>query len=337
MTSAAFGEPERERTDALARIEHPPVRPSPESALRHARRDAHAVLAKGSKSFALAGRLLPAGAADDAAVIYAFCRRADDAIDTATGQAGRLSALAGLRAGLAAVFADAPPADPLLSALQEVARRRAIPRAYLDELLDGFEMDVRGTAYYTLHDLLLYCHRVAGTVGLLMCHVMGVRSEAALRRAAHLGIAMQLTNICRDVAEDWQLGRVYLPRQLFFAPVLPGGVFPARHAPAANLAVRALLTEADRYYRSADEGIRLLGLRAGVAVRTARLVYSAIGAVLRDRGCDVLSGRAVVPTFRKLWFAARAVLAGLFEARRRQPAPRLPAAVVRFPDDVLPL
>ena len=307
------------------------------SALGQARRASHAVLAKGSKSFALAGKLLPAGAADDAAVIYAFCRHADDAIDCAPNQAGRVLALAELRRDLSLVYEAAPVEGPLLSALQEVARRRALPRPYLEALLDGFEMDVQGAAYYTVEELLLYCHRVAGTVGLLMCHVLGVRSEAALRRAAHLGIAMQLTNICRDVAEDWSLGRVYLPRQLFFLPVLPGGTFPVRAAPSARLAVHALLEEAKAYYRSADEGIAQLGFRQGLAVRTARLVYSAIGDRLQAQGCDVLAGRAVVPTWRKLWFAARAFATALFEARRRLPAPRLPHSVLRFPDDVLPL
>lgn len=298
------------------------------------------VLARNSKSFALAARLLPPGVADDAAVVYAFCRRADDRIDLAPSEV-RPAALVDLRAEVESVYAGAAQADAQLAALQEVAQRRRIPRAYLDELLDGMEMDVRGASYASLADLLLYCHRVAGTVGLVMCHVMGVRDPRALKRAAHLGIAMQLTNICRDVAEDWDNARVYLPRALFAQGVpagpFPTGPFPRSLRESARSSVRALLDEAERYYASADAGMALLGWRCALAVRTARLVYAAIGRRLEAQGCDVLAGRAVVPLFRKLLLAGRAFVAGLFELPAGARAPSAPLAVLRFPDDVLPL
>ena len=294
------------------------------------------VLAANSKSFALAARLLPRGLAEDAAVVYAFCRRADDAIDCAQ-LIDQPAALRDLRAQVDGAWAEATPADQLLAALQDVARRRRMPRVYFDELLDGMEMDVKGQVYATLSDLLLYCHRVAGTVGLMMCHVMGVRSPKALRHAVHLGIAMQLTNICRDVAEDWTLGRLYLPRESFRCAVLPAGPFPERLQVQAKVALRTLLAEARRYYASADEGVPLLGWRPALAVRTARLVYAAIGDRVEAQDCDVLAGRAIVPLWRKLWLAARAIASGLLELPRRLPAPHLPPVVLRFPDDVLPL
>ena len=293
------------------------------------------VLAKNSKSFALAARLLPPGVADDAAVVYAFCRRADDRIDL-TPPDVRPAALTELRAEVASVYAGAPQADAQLAALQEVTQRRAVPRAYLDELLDGMEMDVRGASYASLADLLLYCHRVAGTVGLVMCHVMGVRDPRALTRAAHLGIAMQLTNICRDVAEDWENARLYLPRALF-GQGLPAGPFPVQLRESARSTVRALLEEADRYYASADKGLALLGWRCALAVRTARYVYAGIGRRIEAQGCDVLAGRAVVPLWRKLLLAGRALIAGIFELPFAARPPSATLSVLRFPDDVLPL
>lgn len=294
------------------------------------------VLARKSKSFALAARLLPAGVADDVAVVYAFCRHVDDAIDLG---AATPEALQGLRDQVESIYAGAPQADPMLGAFQQVARRRAIPRAYVDELIDGMEMDVRRARYRSLQDLLLYCHRVAGTVGLMMCHVMGVRSPAALRRAAHLGIAMQLTNICRDVAEDWQNARLYLPSNLLgpLAPCVAAGPFPDRLREHARRATAALLGEAERYYRSADAGVEMLGWRCALAVRTARLVYAAIGERVEQQDCDPLAGRAVVPFWRKLLLVAAAVLQGLARLPIPQPAARPPQAVLRFPDDVLPL
>lgn len=262
---------------------------------------ARAALRAGSKSFALAGRLLPPSVRDDAAVVYAFCRRCDDAVDLAPPDE-QPRALPRLRAALDAVYAPTPPSDPLLLALRDVAGRRQIPRRCFDDLLDGMAMDARGQRYETVEELLVYCYRVAGTVGLMMAHVMGVQDPAALRRAVDLGIAMQLTNICRDVAEDWQAGRLYLPRSL-----LPTEVRIESTGPA----IRALLDRGQAFYRSADAGLFALPWRCAIAIRTARLVYSAIGGVLARRGHDPLAGRAVVSRGRKVLLALRALLEGV--------------------------
>src|SRR5690606_15809209 len=135
----------------------------------------------------------------------------------------------------------------------------------------------------TLRELSRYCYRVAGVVGLMMCNVMGVKDEAALDNAVHLGMAMQLTNICRDVAEDWERGRLYLPADLLAdcgAPDLArelGGAFPERAVAPVARVLRVLLTHADRLYRSGDRGLAALPWRSALAVRTARRVYAAIG------------------------------------------------------------
>jgi phytoene synthase len=270
---------------------------------------------------------------DDAAAAYAWCRRADDAIDERP-PAERPAALARLRAEVDDAYAGRPLADPTAAAFAEVVRRRAVPRRYPEELLAGMEMDVAGRRYATLDELLLYCWRVAGVVGLIMCHVMGLRRAAALRQAAHLGIAMQLTNICRDVAEDWRDGRLYVPGELLGVDLAPGGALPpsAAFAPA----IAALLAEARRYYRSGEGGLSALSFRCGLAVRTARHVYAAIGGRIAARRFDVRAGRAVVSTGRKLvllgWSLVRALAAPALGRFRPAPLPAL-----RFPDDVLPL
>ena len=125
------------------------------------------------------------------------------------------------------------------------SRRNRIPRRYADELLDGMAMDIGRIRYARVQELLVYCYRVAGTVGMMMAHVMGVRDGAALRHATDLGIAMQLTNICRDVVEDERRDRVYLPAELL------GGDLPPTQAGARTAAaVAALLRVADDHYRS---------------------------------------------------------------------------------------
>jgi phytoene synthase len=128
----------------------------------------------------------------------------------------------------------------------------------------------------------------------MMAQVMGVTDARALRRAARLGIAMQLTNICRDVAEDAGRDRVYLPAELL--------------GDGPSAAVAELLRRADRFYRSGDRGLAALPARCAAAIRAARLIYADIGRVIALRGFDVRAGRAVVSRPRKLWLAARALV-----------------------------
>jgi phytoene synthase len=287
-----------------------------------------ATLARHSRSFALAARLLPPAARDDAAVVYTWCRRVDDAVDEAPSQLDAARALARAREELErSVYGGAATRDVALAAFAEVVDRHAIPRRYPEELLAGMEMDVRGVRYESLADLLRYCYRVAGTVGLMMSHVMGVSDRRALRHAAHLGIAMQLTNVCRDVEEDWRRGRLYVPRDLLDAagaadpPDGPGAPLPRALVPALARGMRALLALADRYYASGDQGLAALDWRCALAVRTARLDYADIGRVISARGHDPLAGREVVRRRRKLALVAQASALAALEwpvrARRR--------------------
>ncbi|MCA9538939.1 MAG: phytoene/squalene synthase family protein [Myxococcales bacterium] len=273
------------------------------------------VIRAASRSFSLAARLLPRQARDEVVVLYAWCRRADDAIDEARpGTAPR--ALAILRAELASVYGGAPQRDPILMAFQELVRGRGIPQRYPDELLEGMRMDVEGTAYDDTETLLRYCYRVASTVGLMMCHLTGVRDDAALQHAAHLGVAMQLTNICRDVAEDWGRGRRYLPADRLEGlsgsgrTLVGQGPIASFAAPFA-LATLDLLRQADAYYASADRGLIALPWRVALAVGAARWIYHDIGRVVRSKDADVTAGRAYTSTARKLWLVGRAALAVL--------------------------
>ena len=296
-----------------------------------------------SKSFSFASTLLPAESRHDVEVLYAWCRRTDDAIDLAP-PARRSGELERLRAELDAIYGDAPVDDELGAAMQTLVRTRHIPRLYPDELLAGMAMDVDRVAYTDLETLLRYCYRVAGTVGLMMSHVVGVRDAAALQPAVHLGIAMQLTNICRDVSEDWDDDRLYLPHDLlarYGAGSLParlGGPLPEEFEPAIASTVDDLLSLADVYYESADDGLVDLPWRASLAVRTARLVYADIGSQIRRTGCDVRAGRAFVPRRRKYALGVRAVAASVsqvpYRVRHRFDRAEL-SRPVEFPDDVV--
>ena len=274
-------------------------------------RAARRILAHHSKSFALAGRLLPAWCRRDAAALYAWCRRCDDAVDLPSDKAARVDAVHRLRGELDLVYAGRAQSDPVLGAMQDVVGRHAIPRRYAEDLIAGMAMDVgTNVRFETLDDLLLYCYRAAGTVGLMMAHIMNVRDAMALRRAADLGIAMQLTNICRDVAEDQRRGRVYLPQDLAgdLTGELASDAASGLPGDRSAHAVAALLGRAEQFYRSGDRGMRALPLRCAVAIRAARLIYADIGRVIARRGFDVRAGRAIVTRSRKLWLLARAAV-----------------------------
>jgi 15-cis-phytoene synthase len=302
------------------------------------------IIANGSKSFALASRILPARARVDASLLYAWCRHVDDTID-ASPEAERVLALYRLRQELAALYAKEPLKNPLWQALREALEQRQIPRIHFETLLDGMQMDVEGTTYQTLEDLRLYCHRVAGVVGWLMVGVLGISDPKALRPAAHLGIAMQLTNICRDVVEDWGNRRLYLPNELLARHgskdlyLRLDSPFPRQEYRTVAAAVRDLLALADRFYATADEGLSALSIRSAFAIRTARLVYAAIGERIRHVECDVLRGRAWVPIGRKFQLLARAGLDSLRELPERATRPHVEVALDRvptYPDDLLP-
>jgi phytoene synthase len=269
------------------------------------------VLSRNSKSFSLAGKLLPRDGRADAAVLYAWCRRADDAVDTGPNET-RAARLAELRRELRSVYEGATQSDPLSAAFQDLVGRRAIPESYPRALLDGMETDLGEVRLRTVSDLTLYAYRVAGVVGLMMCHVLGLRDQRALTNAAHLGIAMQITNICRDVQEDWDRRRLYLPAELLNEVGL-GALgdelereLSSVHRERLARTIERLLALADSYYRSADRGLFALPGRAAWAIRSARLIYAAIGTELRRRGNDVFAGRAIVPLWKKLCLTALA-------------------------------
>jgi phytoene synthase len=288
-----------------------------------------ACIERHGKSFALASRLLPPSVAERAAIVYAWCRRADDAIDEAQGEPPE-RALVRLGDELRGLYAGVTPRDPVLQAFGGVLRETAIPWAYPASLLDGMAMDVGAQEYVELEDLLVYGYRVASTVGLMMCHVMGVSHPDALRHAAHLGLAMQLTNVCRDVREDWQRGRLYLPDALLRRHGAGGlgqrrgNPFPESAVGPCRLVVAELLGIADGYYRSGDAGLVHLSWRCALGVDAARRIYSAIGGEIARQGHDVRASRAVVPTARKLWLCAQAVGSALARGLRH-PARRFEA------------
>jgi phytoene synthase len=287
------------------------------------------LMAKGSLSFSLASRLLGRREREAILMLYAWCRHCDDATD-APG-AGKAAVVGELREKTAAALSGTPSREPVFRGLAALARRVPIPTAYFDELLLGMEMDATGSRYETLSDLELYCYRVAGVVGLMYCHVVGVSDEAALPHAAALGIAMQLTNIARDVRDDAALGRIYLPLTWLKEAGLDEVDFldASRREALAGVVAR-LLDAAALRYESGDAGLCYLPPAAACAAAAARHIYAEIGALVQARGAAAWDRRAVVSGRRKLLLTARGVVAILLGAPRRLGQPWRPAELTRI-------
>lgn len=268
-----------------------------------------ATLRAGSKSFHLASLLLPRRVRTPTLALYAFCRHADDAVDDAPSDDGARRAVDGLRARLERVYASRSLDTLVERAFASVVERFAIPRAIPDALVEGMAWDAEGRRYESIDDVRAYGMRVAGTVGLMMTLVMGRRDPRVLARACDLGVAMQLTNIARDVGEDARRGRLYLPAAWLAEAGVDREGFLAHPRPSEGVraVVARLLGEADGLYARADEGIGHLPRDCRTSIRAARLVYAAIGDVVRREGFDSVSSRAVVPLPRKLWLVLRAL------------------------------
>jgi phytoene synthase len=261
-----------------------------------------ALIRQGSKSFHAASLLLPSDVRSKACALYAFCRLSDDAVD---GPDARRDAVARLTQRLMLIYAGTPEAIPADRAFSAVARATQLPQALPEALLQGLAWDAEGRRFATLADLDDYAARVAGAVGAMMTVLMGVRDPYVLARACDLGVAMQYTNMARDVGEDARVGRLYLPLEWLAAEGVDPAAFLAAPAPdpAIRRLTRRLIERAEALYTRAVAGIPGLPAACWPSIHAARLVYREIGRVIAAHGYDSVTRRAVVPGRRKLELA----------------------------------
>lgn len=273
---------------------------------------ARSVLRKHGRTFHLASRLLGAAHAERAAVLYGFCRHVDDLADESGDAMAAATALEFVRRSLRTGHAE----DPWTAALLALQAQTGMSLAPAHALLDGVQSDLSPVRLADEASLVRYAYQVAGTVGVMMCAVLDVRDPRATPFAIDLGIAMQLTNIARDVGTDACMGRRYLPASWI-------GDVPAADiaAPDAQLqrelrgATRRLLRLADRYYASGEAGLAFLPLRARLAILTAGRMYRAIGGRIAAADYRSWDRRAVVGPTAKAGFASQALLALAFSPR----------------------
>ncbi len=274
----------------------------------HQRDVAHCkkMIEHGSKTFHMASLLLPKSVGDPACILYAFCRLSDDEVDVS----GRgHSAITSLRHRLDLIYQGAPLAQPEDRALAQVVTSYQLPQELPEALIEGLEWDAQGRRYETIEELFDYAARVAGAVGAMMSVLMGSREPSMIARACDLGVAMQLTNIARDVGEDARAGRLYLPRSW----MKEEGLDPDRwleaptHSPALGRVIERLLNTADGLYQKSEAGISRLPRVCRPSIFAARFLYAEIGNELRRLGLSSVTTRAVVSRSRKLVLLARSL------------------------------
>jgi len=271
--------------------------------------DAATSMKRNGRSFWFASLFLPRQVATDAARLYAFCRTMDDLADVAVTQESR-AALARVRDDLKSGVTSMPYVADLLA----LAKQYNLPCEAADYLIATFMQDASTELHLEDEDeLVRYCYGVAGTVGLMMSPILGAQGQQAREAAIHLGIAMQMTNIARDVLEDARNHRRYIPgcwvqhitaQQIVDASESTAS--EARNTVAA--AVLRLLELADRYYASSSLGFACIPSRARRGIQIAAAVYREIGTALRRKHGAWWNGRVSVSASTKLWIAAKVYL-----------------------------
>lgn len=256
-------------------------------------------IVKGSKSFSLASFFFSQEQKHAAWLLYSWCRFVDDEIDkAATIEAAKLK-LIEVRDRTNAALRDPSIESGPYRSLGLLAQQYNVPWKYPLDLIRGMEMDVDAAKIQDEEQLLDYCYCVAGTVGLMMCYVMGVKSEKAYSHALSMGQAMQLTNIARDVAEDLNINRIYFPRTWLNEVHLSEENFKDNKS-QWPLLVERLLTKADSSYENGFAGLRFLNFRAALAVIIAAFVYRDIGAKIRRSIPQSFEKRTYTTTAKKI-------------------------------------
>ncbi len=293
---------------------------------------AEATLARQGRSFHWARRLLGPMHAARATRLYAFCRHLDDLVDeAATPERARVAlAVAGQ------AIEEGRTDDPVLRDGLALMRECGIETGIVRELLAGMASDAEVVRVADEAELLRYCYRAAGTVGLMMCRVLDAPEPAAAAHAVDLGIAMQLTNLCRDVAADARMGRRYLPASLI-GDIAPAALIEPSPAlqPTLRAAVARLLILAETYYASGEAGLPFLPLRARAGILVAGRVYRAIGLRLAASEHAYWEGRAFVPDWRKAAITVAALttqpLRGMFWSQPKAHPISLHRALIGLP------
>ncbi|MFC1594150.1 phytoene/squalene synthase family protein [Candidatus Omnitrophota bacterium] len=262
-----------------------------------------------AKTFYFASQFLSREKQKAAYAIYAICRLSDDAVDSPTRKGSEELSL--LKSRIDASFNHTVINDPILLAFKNTIEQYAIPKIYFDELINGMHMDLTVSRYRTFDELYHYCYQVAGVVGLMMLKVFGSDNPEAENHAINLGIAMQLTNILRDIKEDFARGRIYLPEDEMKSFNVSENTLLEQRIDENFISLLKFQIERarDLYSRSQEGIIMIQDKQCRFVVRIMKNMYAAILAAIEKNRYDVFRQRAHVTTLGKMSIATKTLLA----------------------------
>jgi phytoene synthase len=285
------------------KVQHPHVRPffsywAGDAALQHAYKQAEKITAEHSKSFYFASGLLPEEKRSAVRALYAFCRTVDDIVDESSNsqREAQLDYWRGMvKSGS---YEDN---DLIAAAWADTLVRYHIPRHYALQLIDGVARDLCQTRYQTFDELATYCYSVASTVGLMSMFIVGFNSHEAVPYAIKLGVALQMTNILRDVGEDYHNGRVYLPREeLAFYGIRESDLAEGRITDNWRQFMKFQIERTRQLYNESWEGVKMLEREGQLAIGAASVFYQGILDEIEKRDYDVFTSRASLSAFGKV-------------------------------------
>jgi phytoene synthase len=298
-------------------IPHPSTRPffsywAGDAALRNAYKKAEVITAAHSKSFHFASGLLPEEKRSAVRALYAFCRTVDDIVDEVESKKDRDFELDYWRKIVESASSSAD--DLVASAWADTLTRYHIPRHYALQLIDGVARDLSQTRYQTFDDLATYCYGVASTVGLMSMYIVGFKNNEAVPYAIKLGVALQMTNILRDVGEDYRNGRLYLPREeLITCGIREEDIAAGRVTDNWRQFMKFQIERTRQLYEESWGGVKLLEREGQLAIGAASIFYQGILDDIEKHDYDVFSRRASLSTAGKLaklpslWMKARSL------------------------------
>lgn len=256
-----------------------------------------------SKSFYISAKMLPAQKRWATFALYGFCRYADNLIDNPRNRSVEdlIQEVEYLEHEITCAYKSGESEHPVIQPLIYVAQKYHIPMEYPIDLLKGVKMDLTRKRYETFDDLYVFCYRVAGVVGLMMTYVLGYKSDDVFKYAEKLGIAMQLTNILRDVQEDKNMGRIYLPQEdLQRFGLNECDIMDEKMHGQLRALMKFQIKRAHRYYSEANKGIHLLNRNTQFAIFSASKIYHGILHKIEARNYNPFLGRVYVSQIKKV-------------------------------------
>ena len=269
--------------------------------LGYLKEDSTVLMAKHGKSFRFASLMLPARNIEMVSDLYKICRFIDDCADELDTQESE-KALEKIKQNL-----SNPIDDSALNVIFKKVEKNGVRRLYLQELVHGATFDTQKKEINSEKDLITYCYQVAGVVGLMVCPLINVTEKKGSLHAIDLGIGMQLTNICRDIFQDMENGRVYLPKNWLENGKMEQGKIGKRTPDRIKAITRTLLNLADEYYQSGYGGLAYIPLRPRLSILVAGEVYRHIGEKIRNNQYEMSVERVYLSKLEKIWVLIKTI------------------------------